>query len=207
MLRGNREGKKMQIFDMVKITVAGIGMASALAFAATAQVNPLNQRACAAGCLANSPGAASSEYSYCLQVKCGVYYEEQSTAKAAPTRSGWGVGVTSDGGGRFAGFSNETQTKSIYYVCDRNGASSISLTGSAAAPGLVAVSIDRERYELDFQPKDGALYAYAPIDSAVMQAFLRGSNLELYTQTRELIDSFSLRGAAKAITKAREGCG
>jgi hypothetical protein len=178
--------------------------------AAFAQVptDAAGQRACAALCLSTSPGPTSPEYPYCLQVKCGVYYEDPAANSAAPTRAraGWGAGVTADGTVHYAGLSDESLTQSIYYICDKAGASSISLSGGDVQPGILAVSIDLERYQLDFQAKDGALYAYAPMDSAVMVALMRGSRLELYNEARELLAGFSLRGASRAIQEARQGC-
>jgi hypothetical protein len=185
--------------------LGGLGWAAAFAQVPT---DAAGQRACAALCLSSSPGPTSPEYPYCLQVKCGVYYEDPAANSAAPTRAraGWGAGVTADGAVHYAGLSDESLSQSIYYICDRAGASSISLSGGTVQPGILAVSIDLERYQLDFQAKDGALYAYAPMDSAVMAAFLRGSRLELYNEARELLAAFSLRGAARAIQEARQGC-
>lgn len=181
-------------------------IAVALATPLWAQSVDGSQRACAAGCLRLYPDTTTQDYPYCLQVKCGIYYEEPAAPKATASRAGWGAGVTADGQARYAGFSNETRTTSIYYVCDAAGASSLSLSGTSARPGIMTVSIDREGYQLDFQAKDGALYAYAPMDAAVMRALLIGSRIDVFDAARMPVVSFSLRGAANAVREARQGC-
>jgi hypothetical protein len=184
----------------------GAGLLTVLSGTAQAQTDAANPRACAATCLRDNPDASSQEYNYCLQVKCGIYYEAPAEEKAAPSRSGWGAGTTADGLAHYAGFSNESRTTSIYYVCDKGGASSLSLAGTTAQPGVMTVSVDREGYQLDFQAKDGALYAYAPMDAAVMKAVMIGSRIEVFDSARTLIVTFSLRNAARSIGEARKGC-
>jgi len=186
--------------------MAGAIIGLALATPIVAQSDAAAQRVCAAGCLRLYPDAASQDYPYCLQVKCGIYYADPATPKASASRAGWGAGVTADGKAHYAGFSTQTRATSIYYLCDGSGASSLSLSGSSAQPGILTVSIDHESYQLDFKYENGALYAYAPMDSAVMQALIIGSRVEVYNRARVLVVDFSLRGAAKAIREARKGC-
>ena len=200
------EDERGAVMRMSGFWVAGVVGAMAAAEPGLAQSGSGAQRACAAVCLRLYPDATSQDYPYCLQVKCGIYYEDPAAPKTSEPRAGWGAGVTEDGQARYAGFSTQTRATSIYYLCDASGASSLSLSGSSAQPGVLTFSIDLEGYQIDFKENNGALYAYAPMDAAVMRAMMIGSRVEVYDSARALVAAFSLRGAAKAIGEARKGC-
>lgn len=165
-----------------------------------AQESPELQR-CIWSCLAGSPGAASPEYTQCVQAQCASG-DKQSNPEAR-----WTTGRTHDLQGYFANIGATNSPREISYVCYSDGRSffvlDIDLEGQG---GTMAFVIDGRRFPLNFSRPDSILVAPITPNNRVLSELMSGSRLELLDTTGRTLSSFSLAGSSNAIGTVLRNC-
>ncbi|MBU3028750.1 hypothetical protein [Paracoccus marinaquae] len=175
-------------------------LGTAPASPAAAQMSEEELQRCIWRCLADSPGAASSQYEACTRRECSG-----DAPAAQPTaRSGWGnTGGTS--GGQMASVTVGLSTLS--YVCERGKPALLAISGLPGPSNGITVQVDNQSFQPPFASRDGVHYTAARAGSALLNALLSGNSVQIRNPGGNSVSSFSLKGSGKAIGTAMSRCG
>lgn len=177
--------------------------------AAWAQEDPMELQRCIWRCLADSPGAASAQYQQCVAAQCG---EEPAAPVASPSFAGagsapWGVGVTGDGLGHYAGQVAPESGNLFYYTCDASGQQNLILSGPEGPSAVLTLEVDGQRFGLWFEQTSGGYTARLEPGSPVPGLLGAARRFELRNDAGGSLGAFAMVGAGAAIGGARAACG
>lgn len=174
------------------------------AAAAQAQMSAEEEQRCVWRCLADSPGAASKQYSDCVQRYCVP--PRQSTAPRAgkPRMRGWTNHQTGNGAAHSAAI--DTGSHSLSYICQRGGPGLLAIAGMGGRAQGVAIAVDGRGFRQNFVTRNGILYTDADAGSPLLAALMGGNQVQV-TGGDGVRTAFPLTGSGTAIRSAMAACG
>ncbi|MCR9089556.1 MAG: hypothetical protein NXH97_22795 [Rhodobacteraceae bacterium] len=192
-----------------------LALALLLPTMAEAQVSDIQR--CIWACLAGSPGNTSPEYHQCVSQRCtgeaaSTQADPQSAPEVAPhpapqPPAGWTMGPTTDGFGQFANLIATDNGLSFAYVCYPDGRSYFILDDRLDGPGgAMHLEIDGTRYFMPFARSPDWLTVTIAPGAPLFAALMQGRQARLLGTTGDLISTYALPGADRALGPVLRTC-
>lgn len=184
---------------------------------AWAEEDYMEVQRCVWRCLADSPGADSTEYNQCVAAKCNEPAAASPAPRVAvpapalvPALAGppWTYGLTQDGRGYFAGQVALETGNVLYYTCEPTGAQNLILAGEVEGPAAVLnLDIDGQVLGLWFEPTPGGYTSRLEQASPVPGLIGSARRLQVRNEVGWPFGTFPMTGAGAAINASRAACG
>lgn len=180
----------------VALLLAGLSVATP----AHAQMNGEELQRCIWRCLADSPGAGSSQYNSCVARSCSG----QTPSAPSPARATWTVSGAATGGQ----MASVTVGRSTFsYVCQAGKPALLAISGLPGPSSGVILSVDGREFRPPFAGRDGVHYTSARAGSGLVNALLAGNAVQARNRPGNSVSNFPLGGSGKAIRTAMSRCG
>lgn len=178
-----------------------VALSALVAAPASAQMSDEELQRCIWRCLADSPGAASSQYNACVQRLC-----TGDAPKSAPAaRGGWSNRGAATGGGQMASVTVGLSTLS--YVCEQGKPAVLAISGLPGPSKGITLRVDNQSFQPPFTGRDGVHYTAVRPGSALLNALLAGNSVQIRNPGGNSVSNFPLAGSGRAIRTAMSRCG
>lgn len=166
---------------------------------AQTQMSDEELQRCVWRCLADSPGAGSSQYNACVERTC------VNPAPAKSPKSGWRNTGKKSGGGQMATIT--AGYSSLSYTCEAGKPALLSVDRLPGPGDKVVATVDGREYRQPFVTRDDVQITALPAGSPLLAALLAGNQAQFRNPVGRSVSTFSLNGSGKAIRKAMRRCG
>ncbi len=148
-------------------------------------------------CLAGSPGAASAQYTQCVNTTC---------IAATPAAPAWVWGRTEDGRRLYAGYQEPGDELGFYYLCSPQGESFFTLTGLEGPDAQMRFVIGSVQYLVPFVWVGGDFRVDLAPGDTFMNAIASATSMRVQNASGFDIFTVPLTGAAATMQSAVNVC-